>query len=162
MDKLIKFGKWVWFAKERAVLGVVLLVLCFSVYRVVFPPPPEAPADVPPAPSTSVAEIEDVPPPPPDYPAPYPQMEFRDMVRANPWSWDDSRRGGPAQPEGPDVELDRIMMNRVRLIIDGQRSRLLKEGDTFEGYTVVSVDETAQSCVLESAETGETLQLSEE
>ncbi len=83
VDILWKTGRWLWDNKERAVLGVMAIILLYRVYVVIDPPAEET---VPPPPPPQAEGQVDVPEPPADPPEPAaPAYDPDELVGQNPF-----------------------------------------------------------------------------
>ncbi len=168
MEKIRKIAIWLWDNKERAVLGVMVIFLGYRVFVMINPPEP-APVAQParPQPSGEVQVPEpELTPPQPDRPSYDPDA----LVSRNPF-W--TRGGGAAQPGARDRRQERedeidISLDRINRMADGgYRARLsrgrsrstVQEGDTFQGYLVLSIDGEDGPVELFNEETGDIVQL---
>lgn len=163
MEKLRKFGIWVWDNKERAVLILVCLGLVYSVFRMINPPSPSD-VTIPPAPrAAGTVEVPEprMAPPEEDRPA-----YRRDEVLARNPFWANPRadRGeAPAEGRTQRAERDPITLERIMEMGDGSyRARLtmgrerglVAEGDTFQGYQLLRIDGNGRTVELYNSDTG--------
>lgn len=161
MDKLRKVVEWIWLHKEQMVLGVMVIVLCWHVYKVVNPEPPEPPAVHPRPRSLEVSELEPedrellgLPPPPPPPPEPPRYSDWQSLKTKNPFTVTGAVGDAPPTEDRPDISLLSIMKWR-----DGSLRAQIRtasttdwygEGDQFESYQLLGIDEEAQTVEIYS------------
>lgn len=112
MEQLYKIGEWLWRNKERMVLGAMVLVLSFRVYKVVRPNPVPNPVVHPPVRDDVPPNWPAGPPRPSAPPAPPSRVDYQSLVRANPFTM----RGGAATPTGPSQPSEEDLGIRLKAI----------------------------------------------
>lgn len=155
MNAIRKIGAWLWNSKERMVLAVMVVVLCYRVYQVVNPPLDDENQPVFTPPSNDPKGIVPPPPPPPVPFAP-PTENWSLIWRRSSWQWQPrtDRRDQNAEAElSINLELLDIMElpnGRVRAQIKSVAGsgKWYDEGDPFESYTLISIDPDTNSCVI--------------
>lgn len=83
VDILWKTGRWLWDSKERAVLGVMAIVLLYRVYVIIDPPAQEPVQPPPPPQSEGQVAVPEPPAEPPEPPAP--DYDPDELVSENPF-----------------------------------------------------------------------------
>lgn len=161
MDKLRKIGLWIWYNKERMVLAVMFIALCYQVYKVWNPEPIEN-TTFPPPPDPDPEGKVDIPQPPPPLP-PNPWSEPTNLLR-NPFTRVGGASGGTTQGE-EDIKLLRIIpwrdgTLRAELQSSRERGDYFAEGESFDTYEVLSIDEAAGTVEVWSAKSNKRLTLS--
>lgn len=162
MDKIRKFFEWIWGSKERMVLAVMVVLLCWQVYKVVHPtvespdpPIPRIRTELPDDPE----ELKDMalpepPPPPPERTA---DTDYGSLYRNNPFHAIKGQQDTKSATEDkPNISLKKIMT-----WADGSVKAQLKtksatkwyaEGEEFESFRLMSIDMTAKTCEIYSEE----------
>jgi len=162
VDKIRKFGRWVWYNKERMVLVTVFVILLYRVYVVMYPPPP--PVDKvlrPPDANIDLASLppEAVPPQPGPKPPGPPPGNYTDLYKRNPFKYDtsgtdygDERDRKDVTPADLGLELLAIReVNgrwRVQLNTRSVKRRWYDDGEQFEEYEVVQISPEDKSAVI--------------
>jgi hypothetical protein len=154
VNNLRKVGAWLWDNKERMVLAVLFVVLCYRVYWVVYPPPVESARQFP-APGTQPPEGV---PQPPAIPLPPVEPATDALVERNPFSVHDGAPPAAEQEPQIDLELVRTMRTgpnsaRAQLIVDRQRT-WVTEGEEVGGYRVERIDPDGDEVVVRSQREG--------
>lgn len=161
MNKLRKLGTWLWRSKERMLLAVVVVILCYQVWTLlhweplVVDPIPE-PRREPPAdwPGPPKPVITPVPPVRPSYEA---------LVLNNPFTvYGSTEPADEKKPERPDLGVQLVAIRpwknnevRAEIAVRGKRVRI-KEGDSIDqvNLRLDKIDAENQSVVLSSDEYG--------
>jgi hypothetical protein len=153
MDQLIKLRAWLWLNKEKLLLGVLVLVLCFRVYKVVYPPEVKLPdPPVPPSPTWS----GDVPPgAPPVMPALPERIPSTGLVKNNPFTvyGVDYGKKEEQRPELYFLGLKEWADGTWRAQITTNprfRPKLYKEGEEFESFRLERIDVEAEEITVYS------------
>ena len=172
MGKLLKIRDWVWRNKELMVLIVLVLSLCYQVYKVVYPEKPEELVRRPLPKPEIPQEWPGGPEAPPYLPEMAEKMPYDALLRANPFTV-----FGGAVEESPDRAVEssestavlyKIMTwkegrYRAELGTSTGRKKYCEEGDTFgEGddtYQVLSINADAKTVEVVSEKAGRTLVL---
>ncbi|MCC6487285.1 MAG: hypothetical protein IT364_07275 [Candidatus Hydrogenedentes bacterium] len=152
---LQKTGVWIWNQKEKMVLFALMLVLLFRAVLVVKGTTLELEDKVkanPPKPPEEVVM-------PPDKPAPPRQADFQGLVQRNPFSItgiSSETQTDDSAPERLPLELERIVPwsdGTVRAVIRSKdaRGRRYAEGEAFEDYRIVSIDDATKTVVVYSS-----------
>lgn len=168
MSKLRKIVAWIWRNKERMLFGVLVLLLCYCVWKVVNPdPPPSLEVDTRPPRAELPEEWEDGPPAPPAAtPDPLPRAATDALLGDNPFTV----HGGPStagaraaeadeeESDEPEVQLVRVIPGpadtyRAELRINN-RPRRVSQGDVVEGLRIERVDGRNSTVVVVSEESG--------
>jgi hypothetical protein len=150
VDKIRKFGAWLWLNKERMVFAVLALFLCFRVYVVIEVSDPEPGKNdednvviLPPEPSGPVPDIPDVPPLIPVIPDGTPLYSISSN---NPFSY---IKGAERDESGElkiDIELLEITPERggsgfrARMKSPTGRRRIYKEGMEIGDWMVDRIE----------------------
>jgi hypothetical protein len=146
-SQLRKAGAWIWNQKEKMILVALILVLCYRVWGVMNPPEvnfeESARGANPPKPRQI---LKDPPPPVPVLPR---SPDFKGLVRTNPFTVHSALPGsreGEAREERPNLTVVRIVPwtggeYRAEIITQGARPKRYKEGEQFESYRLVDIDE---------------------
>ncbi|MBN2464915.1 hypothetical protein JXD38_04755 [candidate division WOR-3 bacterium] len=151
MEQLRKAGTWVWYAKERLVLGALVVFLCVRVYDVVNPEAIEGPPVQPPR---GMYPEDNPPPEPPPMPAPLSQPDTGALVSRNPFTVYSSpaaaQQSSNAAPEELGIRLVRIVPwregeYRAELITQNRNRGRYSEGELFENYRLERIDPDNQS-----------------
>jgi hypothetical protein len=165
LNNLRKIGLWLWYAKEKIILGVVILALGYSIYSALNPEP------VPPVRASNPSStLTDPPPAPPARPPRLPETDPQVLVQNNPFT---VQGGGPAvatqreqaEETGPDITLRGIRESGGREVAElatSGRRQLKAEGDTVDGYRVQRIDADDNTVTLRSEEDGSTFTLNAE
>jgi hypothetical protein len=147
VDKIRKFGAWLWLNKERMVFGVLALVLCFRVYVVIegSEPEEEGPVFVPPDSSGPVPDIVGHPPP---IPVVKPGAPLYSISSNTPFSY---RPGAKRDESGElkiDIELLKIMPAgrggsgfQTRMKSPTGKRVFRKEGDKIGDWMIDRIEE---------------------
>jgi len=165
-QRLRKFGQWLWLNKERMVFLIMVGVLCWRVYQVVFPVPPEdAPVYSTPSPNREMAVpqpegvvFEPPAPPPPASP----------LLNANPFWYfaQQSEGGGAAGEDRVDVQLHGIMETPkgpvARIQAGAARAQPFQAGEKFMTFTVMDINVDAGEVEVYDESTGEQIILRRE
>ncbi|HOZ47587.1 MAG TPA: hypothetical protein PLO37_17740 [Candidatus Hydrogenedentes bacterium] len=159
--KLRKLVEWLWRNKERMILAIVVVVLILRVWEVLNP------AAVPLAPTyafprtqwpedpVEVAHIGFPGPPPLSPPPPMPE-NWKPLWQRNPF-WYNAESGGAGGEDDAIARDPGIYLTRIAKRPDGKlRARLrtpssqkwYDEGEQFEKYELVSIDEEKRECVV--------------
>lgn len=153
MNLLRKIGKWCWDKKERMVLVAMLLFLGFRIYTVVrvpdaaeqvavVPPkktPPEA-GGLPPKASKVVEEV--------DLPS---------LIRRPIGIWESpGRSNSDNASNAEDEKLELLLIiekddgNHLARFTTGGKKTLVAENESFESYTLLSIDVEGETCLVYS------------
>ena len=118
MDKLRKFGAWLWLNKERMLLGVLVGFLCYRVYVVMEPQKFDAKDFRPPGNSGNVGLGDALPPIAPSAP---PGAPLTSLGTRNPFLY---RQGAATDSDGETV-LDIMLVEAPKVDRDGDlRARI--------------------------------------
>lgn len=167
VDKLRKVLGWIWHNKERMVLVVMVVILCYRVYEVMNPPPEEGPANYP-SPITDRARIppEAQPPVPPETVSIDVPGNYSNLYRQNPFWYHSGERTGAGEqavtPEDLDIELLAIreVNGRWRAQLRTQTTRdWYDEGEEFEEFVLEQINPEENSVVIYAARVAERLTL---
>ena len=157
MDKLYKFGAWLWRIKERVLLLILLVVLGARVYRIVNPPVPNT-IFTPPKPPNSTASI---PAGQVSNPPPLPAVPQRAEVQVNPFTTAGTRarreEGGEERPQFLLMAIRewRDGSYRAQLYLPTGRSSYFERGEELQpGYRLDSIDAEGQSVMIYSQQDG--------
>jgi hypothetical protein len=153
LDKIRKIGAWLWYAKERMVLVVVVGLLCWQMYQVANPKPPDEMVVVPPPLPKPPDDWEGGPPwPPPGPPRKGPE-DWRGLYARNPmWVFAHSPENDNISDRGeqdPGIRLLKIMEmpdGSVRAWLETNTREWYLPGDKFESFELLSIDPEAQTC----------------
>lgn len=161
MDKLRKIGLWLWQNKERLVLGLLVVVLSYRVYKVVSeqPEPPKLPE--PPMGGTFKAPDLPGPPPPPA------TENYSSLHSRNPfWYYSNPPTGSDSQAES--AEEEEIYLLGIQALPRGRgytaqirtkAAKWYREGEEFESYKVLKIDPKSQEVEVYSGKSGNTITL---
>lgn len=148
MDKVRKIGNWIWLNKERIVLVVLIVVLCYQVYQIVFPTQMTFAQPLPPR-KPNLESLEPEVKPPMDFrQLPRPRLgNYALLYRRNPF-WGHSGGGtttGTTEvtPETLNISLLDIkeLGGRVRARLKtSTASKWYDEGEQFEQFQLESID----------------------
>jgi hypothetical protein len=156
-----KVGRWLWRNKERMLLGVVMVFLCWRAYVVLNPKEEKWPtfrspqAELPPG--APVPELPD--PAAPQVPA----VEFSSLLERNPFTANLSRASQSGTEEEERVEA-RLSVQRIVERPDGTSTAQIRtrttrswvtQGDEIDGFTVRAIDPDAGSVTVVSEESGQ-------
>lgn len=162
MEKIRYFGNWVWLNKERMVLVVMIVVLCYQVWKVASPSKDNnlIGARHPNPSSNAVDMVEQIPEPPKMPPIERPVS----LYRKNPfWYYGSQRSSGQGTTE-TEIRLRLVNIQgsgdsaRVKLD-DGSAEHWYSIGEPFQSYEVISVDAAEGTCVVYSEEYSKQLTL---
>lgn len=155
VDKLRKFGEFLWLNKERFILVVMVAILCFQVYKVLYPD--EKPRGVTPMPPRAINEETEgftTPPLPPDRPVITISGEYASLFRRNPfWFFSGRNQRG----SGSEISDTEIALLDIQVTPEGERRAQLRtatttqwytEGVGFEQFRLQSVDVDGQTAVV--------------
>ena len=155
VDKLRKFGEFLWLNKERIILVVMVAILCFQVYKVLYPD--EKPRGVIPNPPRSLDENSEgftAPPQPPDKPGITISGDYVSLFRRNPFWYFSGRnqRGTQDGEEGTEIALVDIQVTAAGVTRAQLRTATTTQwytvGDSFEQFRLQSVDVDGQTAVV--------------
>jgi hypothetical protein len=160
MDKLRKFGMWLWQNKERMVLVFLVAVLAFRVYKVMtaqteLPADPKRPIDGP-APETPI---------PPDPVQDSSTESYQSLSQRNPFWYYGARpeiTGNEGAEEEENIRLLNIQRspdNQYVAQIQTQVTKWYREGEEFESYQLMRIDPENQQVEVYSGKSGTTLTL---
>ena len=159
MEKVRKFFEWLWNAKERLVLAVMVMLLCWNVYRVVYPPKPAEPK-VHRAPDRS--GFDEIPQVTPLEPAQ--SQDWASIYTPNPFWYLAGQKinNDTEKPEDVGITLLDIRQvrgkNRAKLQTESS-ARWYDEGQQFESFELLSVDPDAGTCQVRSEGSGKVITL---
>ncbi len=161
MDKLRKFFERLWYSKERAVLAIMVGVLCWNVYRVWYPVPlPEAAAHTAPQrvsedePTVNVPGLE-----------PRQTQDWVTVYTPDPfWYYSQLTANTEKTKDVQDAGIKLILIRKVR---DEYRAQLqtesstkwYTEGDAFESFELLKIDPDAGTCQVRSERLGRVITL---
>jgi len=157
VNKFRKIARWFWLSKERMVLGVMVIVLCFRVYQVLYPPPDIA-GDIFLPPGNSLPLDVKTPGTPPRIPPNIEPENYTLLWMRNPFIWvEPGKRRLLTDGSIQEVDLELL---RLQAVGDGwtvqirsaaNTKKWYREGDRFESYQLLSIDPDAE-CVTVFAE----------
>ena len=160
MDKLRKIGLWIWYNKERMVLAIMFIALCYQLYKVWNPEPPEKTKVFVPASMETEGKVEI--PQPPSPPRRNSPASITSLL-GNPFT----RMTGAARENAggeESIKLLRIIKwsdGTLRAELQDSRERdYFKEGESFGTYEVLSINQEAGEVEVYSAESNKRLKLS--
>ena len=159
MNKLRKIAGWFWIGKERMVLAVMVVVLCFRVYQVLYPPPPETGGANFQPPGNSLPLDVKTPGIPPRIPPNMEPENYTLLWMRSPFTWVEpgTRR---RTPDGSIQEVDLELLNlqqvsdgswRVQIRSAANTKKWYAEGARFESYQLLAIDPDTE-CVTVFAE----------
>jgi hypothetical protein len=158
MDKMRKFFEWLWLSKERFVLAAMVLVLCWNLYRVVYPEKlTELPTHRPPSRTFEDEPLNTTPL------APAQTQDWASVYTPNPF-WALSGKSNKDDDKNVDAG---ITLLEVRKVKDKARAKLqtesaarwYDEGESFESFELMSVDLEAKTCQVRSERLGKVITL---
>lgn len=152
VDKLRKFGEMLWLNKERFILVAMVAILCFQVYKVLYPD--DKPSGVTPLPPKALNDSFEAPP----LPAPEPPItvsgDYVSLYRRNPFWYFSGRnqRGTTTDDKSYEIALVGIQTTgsgepRAQLRT-AATTKWYGVGDSFEQFRLQSVDASAQTAVV--------------
>lgn len=161
MNRLRKIARWLWVSKERMVLAVMVIFLCFRVYQVVQPPPPPTGNKIFQPPRGQLPPEVETPGTPPRIPDDPNPGNWTDLWLNNPFIYvspgDSRRRSGNSDQV---LYLEVLSFQevsdgnwRVR-IRSASRRGWYSEGDAFETYELLSIDPDNECIVVFAEELG--------
>ena len=151
VDKLRKFGEMLWLNKERLILVAMVAILCFQVYKVVYPveklqgetprPPKQAPGDA------------KQPPPPADSPTITFAGDYLGLTRRNPFWYFSGRNQRSGSQNTGDVEIKLLDIQNSAAgpraqLQTGTTTKWYNVGDSFEQFKLQSVDGSSNTAVV--------------
>ena len=158
MDQLIKLRAWLWLNKEKILLGALVLVLCFQVYKVVYPPEVELPDPPKPPKNTMPEDSRILPGMPPIIPPLPDRVPATGLIENNPFTVYGIDRG---------TERDRkpqLWFVGLRPWGDGWRAEITtnpnarpkryQEGEEFESFRLEKIDVENKEIVVYSQADG--------
>ena len=158
MNRLRKIGQWFWRNKERMVLAVLVVILCFRIYRMLNPIPDETAEAVPPSRAGNQLPLDaERPPLPLPLEAVYEVDDWSSLSRRNPFFWSNVTGSGEVSVDGVPQDLKVV---RIRETRDGVFSAQIRtqsstkwynEGDEFEIYTLQRIDAEAKCCTFRAS-----------
>jgi hypothetical protein len=163
MEKLRKLFERLWYSKERIVLAVMVLLLCWNVYRVVYPAKmPEPPAHRPPSRDTgdetlpTVLGFE-----------PRQTEDWAAVYTPNPlWYYSGlrSQTNDRNKQAGREAGIKLLAIQKVRDTYRAQLQtetsrRWYDEGAAFESFVLLKIDPEAGTCEVRSEGQGRVLTL---
>lgn len=155
VDKLRKFGEFLWLNKERFILVVMVAILCFQVYKVLYPD--EKPRGISPVPPRSIDENTEgftAPPIPPDKPTITISGDYVSLFRRNPFWFFSGRNQRNTNSDSADYEIHLV---DIQVTAEGVRRAQLRtatttqwytEGAGFEQFRLESIDVDSQTAVV--------------
>jgi hypothetical protein len=168
VTQLRKIGTWIWLNKERMFLAALVVVLCYRVYLVVYPPAPEADVRITmPRNPQNVApeELSEITPgTPPAAPPPFIRETWRSLYVRNPFTYYAAEGGG----ETAGAEELNISLLDIQILPNGkERARIrtsstvkwYTEGEKFEQFELLEIDPDAQTAVVYSEQLAKRLDL---
>lgn len=144
-SQLRKAGIWLWNQKEKMILVALILVLCYRVWGVMNPA--ELTFEEP---GAAIAKPRPIPKdPPPPVPVLPRSPDFKGLVRTNPFTIHSALPGtreGEAREDRPNLTVIRIVPwaggdYRAEIVTQGARPKRYKEGEQFETYRLIDIDE---------------------
>jgi len=159
VDKLRKIGRWVWHNKERMILAVMVVFLCYRVYIVINPPQEVESIN----PQPPIERVEQIPPevmpppvtmrPPVEVPGNYTSLYRRNMF----WVHSTLEQG----EDNGEVTVEDLELNLVDIKEAGGRWRArmrtstaeewYDEGEQFEEFELIEIRQD-EGCVEVYAE----------
>jgi hypothetical protein len=170
VNTIRKFFISLWYTKERILLVVMLLILCWRVFQVVSPPDEEAmdrpTPPPPPAQTEPPPDWEGGPPERPIMPGVPPQQDYSSLHQKNPFWFHGTQMGGTgrggADGDEVDVTLESIQVppsgEPLAKLVAGD-AKWYKEGEAFQSYQVLSIDPDAGTCEIYSEKLGQRITL---
>lgn len=163
MDKLRKIGERLWYNKERVVLVAMVIVLCWNVYKVAFPPKPEE-EKAHPVPSAEVSgqisgEI-------PLEPQPKPLTDWKPVYEPHPfWSLSGATVSGGGSGEDKDpgvtlVDIKKVGSKYRAKLKTASSNKWYDENEKAEDFELLSIDPDARTVKVRSERLGRTVELS--
>jgi len=163
MDKVRKIAERLWYSKERIVFVIMLGVLCWHVYRVVYPTPLEglaehrAPERV--QETAGAAELASLPL--------RQSADWAGIYTPNPFWYFSGLTAGESGPKKEAVDAG-IKLIRIKKVKDKYRAQLQTEGSTqwydegesFESFDLLKIDADAGTCQIKSERLGKVITLS--
>jgi hypothetical protein len=148
VDKLRKAAEMLWLNKERLVLVVMVCILCFQVYKVLYPEK-KAAGELPMRPQSGAPEV----PQPTAGPGPTIGGDYLSLSRRNPFSYYSGRKQGGDSTSEQEVVLKLINIQEQSA---GPRARIqtatttqwYNEGDSFEQFKLISIDVAGQTATV--------------
>lgn len=161
MDKFRKIGLWLWQNKERLVLGLLVVVLSYRVYKVVSeqPEPPKLP-DRPAGSDFQAPELPKAPPQP--VPENYSSLHSRNpfWYYSNPPTGGDSQAGATEEEEIHLLGIQALPRGRgYTAQIRTKAAKWYREGEEFESFKVLKIDPKSQEVEVYSGKSGNTITL---
>lgn len=163
MNAIRKIGAWFWNTKERMVLAVMVIILCYRVYQVLnpviddFKRTPKNPGKVLPE------EVE--PDEPPNPPRAVPTEDWSIIWKRPLWLWQprvDRRDINSAIEQSVNLQLmdiKEVSDGVYRVKIRSNTIGWYDEGEKFESYELVSIDVDTDSCVIYAEEISRNIEL---
>ena len=162
MEKVRKILEWVWYNKERMVLAVMVAILCWHVYKVVYPPKEEPQVEHR-LPSGAVPDrpLSDVLPPPAR------QSTSWDLVYTpNPFWYLSAQKETGKTSEGPtDAGISLLRIRKVggdkykAQLRTANTTRWYEQGEAFESFELLRIDPEAGTCEVRSERLGRVIKL---
>jgi len=162
VEKVRKILDRVWNNKERMVLAVMVAILCWHVYKVVYPPKEEALAEHR-LPSGAVPEkrLPDVPPP-----VVRQSMQWDMVFTPNPFWYFSAQKETVSTKEGPkDAGISLLRIRKVgrdkykAQLRTANTTRWYEEGEGFESFQLLRIDPVAGTCEVRSERLGRVIKL---
>jgi hypothetical protein len=152
VDKLRKTGLWLFHNKERMFLFIMVGILCYRIYVVVIPEPPEqAPAVTAPSENVPAGTMPPVPEmrPPMDVPGNYTQL-----YNSNPF-WYHAGKANQDKGEISAADLGITLLD-IKKVGDRWRAQLrttsekdwYDEGEPFEEYELVRINPEQKTVII--------------
>ena len=166
-DKLLKFGQMLWLNKERFILVAMVVILCYQVYKVVYPD--EKPRGVSPTPPVAAPGKADAPPEPIPAQTLTFSGDYRSIWQRNPF-WSMSGRGGN-QGNGSANEVFIKLLDlqdatgskpAQAQLQTATTTKWYPVGDSFEQFRLDSVDLGAGTATVYIESLGQTRTLTKE
>ena len=157
MEKLRKIFVWIWKAKERLLLVVMVCFLCYRVYTVINPVPDDS-TILPRYPSDSVSEDEiDIPLTPPRPPKDEQAESWRSLMHRNMFVFSLITSNSTSADLGDDYDIKLLSIQdqgngkyRARIKEGNDRARSYGEGAKFSTYELIEIDPDTDCCNLYS------------
>lgn len=151
VDKLRKFGELLWLNKERFILVVMVGILCFQVYKVLYPEQ-KAAAAPPREPQAAPGEAEP-PPSPPDSPLATAFGDYPSLYRRNPFWYMSGRNQKNSGQSSEEINIKllniRNVSGRIRAQIQtATTTQWYDVGAGFEQFRLESVDESGGTATV--------------
>ncbi len=161
MDKVRKIAARLWYNKERMVLAIMVALLCWNVYKVMYPPPPAKQTDYT-LPKGEVTDV-DLPTPPKPFVPRMPQ-QWDVAFTPNPfWYFSGQKAEGGGDKERQDAGISLLRIKQVgdtwRAQLKTTRTAWYDEGEQFESFELLKIHPDEGTCEVNSQQLGRVIVL---